>query len=120
MHALGRSRLLRQRHPRPPFARGPDRPRGKAAAAVRTDVTKLALDTVRAERTLVSADARLRRISRKVLVAILAVRPKLQRHDRLVLNEEMDHRKIDAPFEWRISLEFGRVGSLTSSGSCWP
>src|SRR5579863_10282879 len=110
MHALGRSRLLRQRHPRPPFARGPDRPRGKAAAAVRTDVTKLALDTVRAERTLISADARLCRISRKVLVAILAVRPKLQRHDR-VLTRCKDHRKSSARFEWQISLDFRHAKS---------
>src|SRR5579863_1092750 len=98
MHAFGRSWLLFQRYSRPPLPRGPDRPRCKSAAAVRAHIVKLALDAVRAERALVSADARLRRVSRKVLVAILAVRPELQRHDHVLARDD-DHCKSKAPFE---------------------
>ena len=85
MHALVRRRLLRHRHARPPFLRGPDRPRHKTAAAVRADIVQLVLDAVRAERAFIGADPRLRRIRRQVLVAIFAVRSKLQRHDRLAI-----------------------------------
>src|SRR5271169_1868736 len=112
MHPLRRSRLLLDRHPRPPFLRGPDRPRGKSAAAVRAHIAKLALDAVRTESALVTADARLRRIGRKVLVAIFAVWPELERHDRRALTKEKDHRKSDAPFERRISLDSGRVSPV--------
>ena len=41
---------------------------------------QLGLDAVRAERALIAADPRFRRVRRQVLVAIFAVRPKLQRH----------------------------------------
>src|ERR1019366_4363676 len=47
---------------------------------------ELVLGTVRAERTLIAADARPRCAWRKVLVAIFAVRPELQRHDCLVMS----------------------------------
>ena len=67
--------------------RGPDRPRDKAAAAVRADIVQFGLDAVRAERALVAADARFRRVRRQILVAIFAVRPELQRHGRRVLIE---------------------------------
>ncbi len=81
MYALGRSGLLLKRRPWPPFSRGPYRPRAKSAAAVRAHIVKLARDAIRTEGALVAADARLRRVGRKVLVAKFAVRPELQRHD---------------------------------------
>src|ERR1700735_2640163 len=61
----------------------PDRPRRDTAAAVRANIKKLVVDTVRAERALIAADARFRRARWEIPVAIFAVRPKLQRHGRL-------------------------------------
>ena len=84
VHPLVRRRLLDDAHARPPLLRRPDRPRRKTAAAVRADIVKLGLDAIRAERAFIGADPRLRRIRRQVLVAIFAVRPKLQRHDRFI------------------------------------
>ena len=66
----------------PPRPRGPDRSRLEAAAAVRADVVEDVLDAGRAERALVGADPRVRRVGRQVLVAQLAVRSKLERHAR--------------------------------------
>ena len=71
--------------PGPPLGGGPDRPRHKAAAAVRADIVQLVVGAIRAERAFVGADPRFRCIRRQVLVAIFAVRPKLQRHDRLLV-----------------------------------
>jgi len=80
---LVRRRLLCGTNARPPFIRRPDRPRRKAAAAVRADIVQLVLGAVGAEGALIAADARLRRRWRKVLVAIFAVRSQLQRHGGL-------------------------------------
>lgn len=80
VNALRRSRVLCERHPWPPFPCWPDRPRDKSAAAVRAHIAELVLDAVRTERAFIATDARLRRIGRKVLVAIFAVGPELQRH----------------------------------------
>src|ERR1700736_6666672 len=87
MDALARRRLLFDRHAGPPFLCRPDRPGDKTAAAVRAHIVELVLDAVRTEGALVTADARFQRMRRKVLVAIFAVRPKLQRHGRLVTSE---------------------------------
>ena len=80
MHALVRRWTLIDPQSRPPFLRGPDRPRHKTAAAVRAHIVQFVLDAVRAERALIAADARFRRMRRKILVAVFAVRPELQRH----------------------------------------
>src|SRR5258708_7590353 len=85
MHALVRRQLLDGADAGPPFPGRPDRPRHEAAAAVRAYVVQLGLDAVRAEGAFVSADPRLHRIRRQVLVAIFAVRSELQRHGRLTV-----------------------------------
>ena len=84
MHALVRGQLLDDAYAGPPLGRGPDRPRHEATAAVRADIVQLGVDAIRAERAFVGANPRLRRVRRQILVAIFAVRPKLQRHGRLV------------------------------------
>src|SRR6266404_6584931 len=86
MHTLGRWWVFSDRHAGPPLGCRPDRPRHETATAVRADVVELVLDAVRAEGALKAADARFRRIRRKVLVAIFAVRSQLQRHGRLVMS----------------------------------
>src|SRR3984893_8223341 len=86
MYPFVRWRALLDRQSRPPFLRWPDRPRDKTAAAVRAHIVQLVLDAVRTERAFVTADARFHRSGRKILVAILAVRPELQRHGRLVMS----------------------------------
>ena len=48
-------------------------------------LASLCLDTIGAEGAFIAADARFRRIRRQVLVAIFAVRPKLQRHGGLAM-----------------------------------
>ena len=58
----------------------PDGARSETAAAVRADIVELVLHAIRTERALIAADARFRRRGREILVAIFAVRPKLQRH----------------------------------------
>src|SRR5580692_6384145 len=85
MHPLGRWRMFSDRHAGTPLLRGPDRPWGKTAAAVRADIVQSGLDAVRAERAFERTDARFRRVRRQVLVAIFAVRPELQRHARPML-----------------------------------
>src|SRR5579863_1626668 len=97
MNPLCSSRLLLDRHAHPPFPRGPDRPRNESASAVRTDVCKFALDTVGAERALVTANARFLGGGREVPVAILAIRSKLQRHD--FVPTRYNDRKSSARFE---------------------
>ncbi len=94
VHALGRWRMFFDRHAGPPFGRRPDRPGDKTAAAVRAHIVELVLDAVRAERALVAADARFRRMRRKVLVAIFAVRPELQRHGRFVMSGQCGSSQI--------------------------
>src|SRR6266436_1159117 len=83
MHSLVRWRLPDDACAWPPFLRGPDRPRREAAAAVRADIPDLGLHAVRAEGAFIGADPRLQRMGRKILVAIFAVRPQLQRHGPL-------------------------------------
>ena len=83
MHALVRGQLFLGAHAGSPFPHRPYRPRGKSAAAVRTDIVEFALGAFSAKCAFVTADARFRCVGRKILVAIFAVRPKLQRH-RLV------------------------------------
>jgi hypothetical protein len=86
MHTLARWRVFLDGHAGPPLGARPDRPRDKTAAAVGAHVVEVVLDTVRAERALVRADTRFHCAWRKVLVAIFAVRPELQRHGRLVMS----------------------------------
>src|SRR5260370_31950452 len=86
MHPLIRWRALLDRQSRPPFLRRTDRRRDKTAAAVRAHIVQPVLDAVRTERAFVTADARIHRSRRKILVAILAVRSELQRHGRLVMS----------------------------------
>jgi hypothetical protein len=86
MHTLARWRVFLDGHAGPPLGARPDRPRDKTAAAVGAHVVQVVLYTVRAERALVRADTRFRCAWRKVLVAIFAVRPELQRHGRLVMS----------------------------------
>ena len=99
MHALVRRRLRFRAHAGTPWFGWPDRPRGKAAAAVRADIAEFVLDAIRTERAFIAADAGFRCVGRKVLVAIFAVRSKLQRHDGLSGWSEDYHRKSNARFE---------------------
>src|SRR6202171_1457484 len=94
MYPLVRWRTLLDTQTRPPFLRRADRPRDKTAAAVRTHIVQLVLDAVRAERAFVRADARFHRSRRKILVAILAVWPELQRHERLVMSGRCESSQI--------------------------
>jgi len=71
-HAARRSRMPRQ-HPR-----RPDRPRHQPAAAVRADIPHNPLRTRRTKRALITANPRIRRLRRQILIAALATRPKLQ------------------------------------------
>ena len=61
-----------------PVLRRPDWPGNKAAAAVRTDIAKDAVNTGCAECALVGANARFQRVGRKRLVAVLACRPEFK------------------------------------------
>src|SRR6185503_9301367 len=56
----------------------PDRPRREAAAAVGADVVEYRLDAGDAKRALVTANARVGRIRRQRLVAVLARWPELE------------------------------------------
>src|SRR5581483_6742350 len=107
MHALVRWRVLGDAHARPPFLRGPDRALLETAAAIRADVVQLVLGAIRTERALIGTDPRIERTPRQVLVAIFAVRPKLQRHDLFPLASY--HRKSGREVERRISLDLGRT-----------
>src|SRR5579864_9450362 len=105
MHPLVRRYVLCDAHAGPPFPRGPDRPRCKAAAAVRADVEQFRVDAVRAEGAFVGADARVGRIRRQVLVAIFAIGTELQGHaDLLRAEASADDRKAARKSEGRISL----------------
>jgi hypothetical protein len=112
MYPFVRWRPLPGRQSRPPLPRRTDRPRDKTAAAVRAHIVELALDAVRTERAFVRADARFQRSWRQILVAILAVRSKLQRHGRLVMSGATDHRKSAARRKCRISLDFGHLPQI--------
>jgi hypothetical protein len=84
MYAFVRWRIRCHAHACAPWLCRPDRPRRKTAAAVRADVEQFCLDAIGAERALIGADARFGRSGRQVLVAIFAVREKLQGHGGLV------------------------------------
>jgi hypothetical protein len=84
MHALVRCRLRFCAYASTPWLCGPDRPRCKAAAAVRANIFDFGLDAIRAKRAFIAADAGFCCVRRQVLVAIFAVRSKLQRHGRRV------------------------------------
>ena len=83
MDAFARWRMCLGAYAGTPGCGRPDRPRSEAAAAVRAHIVELVLHTIRTEGALIAADARFRRTWREILVAIFAVRPKLQRHGRL-------------------------------------
>src|SRR5437016_8489746 len=76
---LGARRILSQVVAALPVLRRPHRARHEAAAAVRTYVRQ-PLHARRAESAFEAADPRVERIGRQVLVAMLAVRPQLERH----------------------------------------
>ena len=75
MMSLGSGRLPGNRQSRAPLRRRANRPRRKPAAAVRANIEKPMLRAISAERAFVTADPRLRRGGRQVLVTELAVRP---------------------------------------------
>src|ERR1700738_353017 len=110
MHALGRWRVFFDRHAGPPLRRRPDRPRHETAAAIRAHIVELVLDAVRAERALVAADARFRRMRRKVLVAIFAVRPELQRHGRFVMSGQCGSSQIKCSMRMTNLPQFRTAG----------
>src|ERR1700756_2760196 len=80
MHPLVGGRMFRDADSRPPLPCRADRPRRKDAAAVWADVEDFRLHAIGAEGAFVGADARVERVGRQILVAIFAVRSKLQRH----------------------------------------
>src|SRR5260370_18074132 len=86
MHPLIRWRALLDRQSRPPFLRRTDRPRDKTAAAVRAHIVQPVLDAVRTERAFVTADPRFHPSWRKILLAILPLRPEVQPHARLSMS----------------------------------
>ena len=59
---LGTRRVLAKEVVTFPVLRRPDRSGNKSAAAIWTDVVQNVLDTVDAERTLIAADPRLKRV----------------------------------------------------------
>src|SRR5262245_53879374 len=61
-----------------PIRGWPDRSGSESAAAIRANIQEHVLHTLRAKRTLVTADARLQRVRRQRDVAILASGPELQ------------------------------------------
>src|SRR5579871_2172496 len=80
VHPLVGGRMLCDAYARPPFLGRAYWPGYESAAAIRADIVEFLLGAIGAEGALVAANARLRRMRRQVLVAIFAVRPKLQRH----------------------------------------
>jgi hypothetical protein len=69
---LGTRRVLAKKVVAFPVPYRSDRSRHKAAPAVRADVFQDVIDTRGAKRTLISADARFKRVGRQRLVAVLA------------------------------------------------
>src|SRR5450759_3683690 len=58
---------------------------------------EVVLDAVRTEGAFEGTDARFRRMRRKILVAIFAVRSKLQRHGHFVLSKRGGSSQITGP-----------------------
>jgi hypothetical protein len=71
---LGTRRILAEVIVALPVPRRPDRSGRKATAAVRADVLKDVIDARGAERALIGANARFKRIGRQRLVAVLTGR----------------------------------------------
>src|SRR6267143_6109445 len=71
---LGTRRVLTKEVVTFPVLRRPDWSGNKSAAAVRADVLQDVIDTRGAERALVGADARFKRVGRQRLVAVLTGR----------------------------------------------
>ena len=67
---------------RSPFPCRTDRARYEPVTAVRADVGQFRLHAIRAKRALIGANPRVGRIRRQILIAILAIRPRLQSHLR--------------------------------------
>ena len=74
MFYLRASRIVPQEVVTLPIRRRPNRSRDKSAAAVRTDISQNMFDAAHAERALIRADPRLKRLRRQRLVAMLAGR----------------------------------------------
>ena len=75
---LGARRICSQEVALVPIRRRPNRSKDEPAAAILADISQNAFDTSNAEGTLVGADARLKRIRRQRLVAVLAGRSKFK------------------------------------------
>jgi hypothetical protein len=99
MHPLVRRRLVHGADACPPGLGRADRPRRKAAAAVRADITELGLGAIRTERAFIGADPGVSCARRQVLVAIFAVRSQLQRHRRLSCRMLRNDRRSDRESE---------------------
>jgi hypothetical protein len=79
-YTFRRGGTLCERKTGPPFFRWADRPRDKAAAAIRANVAKLAFDAIGAKRAFVCTDTREHRGWRQVNVAVLAIGPQFESH----------------------------------------
>jgi hypothetical protein len=104
----------------------PDRSRSETAAAVGAHIMELVLDAVRTERALIAADARFHRICGEILVAIFAVRSKLQRHGvshvearRIIANQTRD-AKDESPSISDMTFAIMRAAAAWSSPSSDP
>ena len=73
MHAPGRGALVTETNSWSSLCARPDWTPAEPAAAVRADIVKYVLDTVRAESAFIGADMRLGRLGWEVLVAVFAV-----------------------------------------------
>jgi hypothetical protein len=93
MDAFARWWMRLSAHAGTPRCGRPNGARSETAAAVGAYIVELVLHAIRAERALIAADARFRRTRREILVAIFAVRSKLQRHGRLSCCGGTHHRK---------------------------
>src|SRR5215470_17183885 len=72
------ARLFRQAEARAPFDYRPHRARRESSAAVGAHIVQHVLDALGAERAFVSANARVGRVRRQILVAAFAVRSQLE------------------------------------------
>src|SRR5438552_2355 len=70
--------MLAEADPGAPLGLRADRARHKAAAAIRADVEQRMLDAIGAERALITADPRIGRVGRQILVAVFAIRPEFE------------------------------------------
>ena len=84
--ALSGRRARRKPQARAAILRGPDRAECESSAAIRADVMQMILHALCAEGALVGADHRFRAVGRKILVAIFAIGPELERHQRFVIS----------------------------------